>query len=78
MLPTTPYFSAYKTRVHLLLKNFFTIGYPKTRIENLIIKVLLSKNQSYDLQNMYIIELGCLSMFIARCIKIKNFTRTTG
>ena len=57
LLPTTLYFSAYKTRVDSLLKNFVTMYYPKIKIENLIIKILLSKNQqNYDLQNMYIIE----------------------
>ncbi len=44
--------------------------YAKVRIENLIIEILLSKNQqNYHLQNMYVIE---------RCIKIKTFTRSTG
>lgn len=57
LLPTTLYFSTYKTRVDSLLKNFVTMYYPKIKIENLIIKILLSKNQqNYDLQNMYIIE----------------------
>ena len=52
--------------------------YAKAKIENLIMEILLSKNQqNYDLQNMYMIERCCLSMFITRCIKIKTFTTGT-